>query len=488
MYKQVSKLWSVIVCVFGLLLLANSGLTVEYSEELFTSLAESVNDIPQIAVPEYERIVLDNGMVVYLVEDHQFPLVELHGYIRGGRRQESPDLPGVADLMVQMMNTGTKNLNEYEFSRYKEAYGLDLELSIAADYFQISGNALSVDLQPLIELTADMLQNPQFDAPYFQRKLMELYQLVNYAFYQDEAIAEIFFNTNIYGYHPYANESNAFGLLQVLPALTPDHLQMFYENAIDPAQMVLVIVGDINVAETIALLQDKFGSWPSQGIVINQTPVMVNEANYGRIILVHKPDATQAKIRMGYNFYDQSFSDRVEFRMANLVFGSGGFTSRLMDVLRSQKGYAYGIYSSAEHYESGGIYIIDTNVAPERACESLDLIREQMQLLKTGEAPITEAELFSYINYFNAFFPQAYQYPIDVMAALIYRMEFLGDDANYINDYIARYNSVTAAKAQAVFQETVFPENLFTVIVGNKEQILPAFTEKGIDVEVIDLF
>ena len=126
MYKQVSKLWSVIVCVFGLLLLANSGLTVEYSEELFTSLAESVNDIPQIAVPEYERIVLDNGMVVYLVEDHQFPLVELHGYIRGGRRQESPDLPGVADLMVQMMNTGTKNLNEYEFSRYKEAYGLIL--------------------------------------------------------------------------------------------------------------------------------------------------------------------------------------------------------------------------------------------------------------------------------------------------------------------------------------------------------------------------
>lgn len=81
-------------------LASHSFAAVEFDEALFLELAENVNEIPQIAVPDYDRVVLDNGIVLYLVEDDQLPIVEMRGYILGGRSQEPSELPGVFDLVV----------------------------------------------------------------------------------------------------------------------------------------------------------------------------------------------------------------------------------------------------------------------------------------------------------------------------------------------------------------------------------------------------
>jgi zinc protease len=461
---------------------------VEFTEDLFMNLAHSVNDVPYIESPAYLKSVLPNGMTVYLVEDDSLPIVEMHGYILGGRSQEAIELPGVSDLMVQMMNTGTASMGELEFSRYKEVHGLDFNLSVANDYLLFSGNALSVDQAQLITLAADVLQNPNFSASYFTRKIQELYQLLSYSFYRDDLLLDIFFNTTLYGAHPYANGMNVLALLQVLPAITPEHLQQHYNQTIDPAHVIMTIVGDLNAQEMLAELNEKFGTWESKGLTLTQPQVVVNEANFNQIMLINKPDATHVKMKMGYNFYDTSFSDKNAFLMADMVFGSGSFASRLMDTLRTERGYVYGVYSATQYNQLGGIYYITTDVAPEKTLETMEIIKEQMVGIKEHEAPITEQELFANINYYNAFFPQAYQHKINVMAELIYNVEVLGKNENSINEFIAEYNALTAAVAQDVYSKHVYPERFLTVIVGNKEHVLPAFLEQGIDVGVIDLF
>lgn len=469
-------------------LASHSFAAVEFTEALFRELAENVNEVPEIEVPDYQKIVMDNGITLYLVKDDQLPIVEMRGYILGGRSQEPIEIPGIADLMVQMMNTGTKNLNEYEYARFKELNGVSFGISVSGDYYIIQGNALSMDQESLIAFMADVLQQPDFEAEYLTRCIQELFQLLSHALYRDDTLLDIFFSSTLQANHPYSNGSNVFGMLQALQLITPQHLQNFYQNTIDPANILITVVGDIDEEQLLAYFDQYFGGWESQGIELVQPPVIVDESNYGSIILVDKPDASQAKMRMGYNFYDRNFADRTQFLMANRVFGSGSFDSRLMDTLRSEKGYVYGVSAGTSYRDLGGVYAISTDVAPERAWETREIIIGEMNQIKSGNKPITEEELFTNINFYNAFFPQSYRYQINVMSELLYDIEVLGKDENSINDFVAEYNALTADEAQRVFSEHTYPERFLTVIVGQKDQILPVFVEQGIEVQVIELF
>lgn len=485
--KKLNALVSVMV-VLLIVLASHSLAAVEFNEALFMKLAENVNEIPQIIVPDYDRVMLDNGLVLYLVEDDQLPIVEMRGYILGGRNQEPLELPGVADLVVKMMNTGTKNLNEYEYARYKEINGVDFSISVGRDHYAIQGNSLSVDQEALIAFMADVLRQPDFEAEYLDRSIQELFQLLAHALYRDDLLLDLYYTSTLYANHPYSHGSDVFGILQTLQLVGSHHLKAYYESSIDPANIIVTIVGDINKAQVVKYFNQYFGDWESQGLEFAELPIVVDEANFNRIILVDKPDATHAKMRMGYNFYDRQFTDRVQFLMANRVFGSGGFASRLMDILRSEKGYVYGVSAGGSYSDFGGLYSISTDVAPERVWETREIVRDEMVAIKSGNSPITEEELFIHINFYNAFFPQTYRHQINVMSELLYDIEVLGKDDNSINDFIAEYNALTAEEAQRVFSEHSYPDRFFTVIVGQKDQVLPAFVEQGIEVEVIDLY
>lgn len=111
-----------------------------------------------------------------------------------------------------------------------------------------------------------------------------------------------------------------------------------------------------------------------------------------------------------------------------------------------------------------------------------------MLAIKEGKKAISENELFRIVNLYNAFFPRTYKEEITVLADIMYAREILGESDNYINEYIEEYNNLTAAQVQEVFARDTFPERFLTVIVGRKEDILPAFQEQGIEVELVELF
>lgn len=151
-------------------------------------------------------------------------------------------------------------------------------------------------------------------------------------------------------------------------------------------------------------------------------------------------------------------------------------------------GYVYGIYAGVSYNRQGGLYYISTDVAPEKSFATMEAIKAEMLAIKEGKQKINEEELFRTINLYNAFFPKAYDTQIRVLAQLMYDQEIMGIGENSINNRIKDYNSLTASQVQKVFSEHTFPERFLTVIVGRKDDILPAFEEKGIAVEVLELF
>ncbi len=483
------KIRIILLIIVLQLFLVNTVLAeVEFSQELFLELAESINEVPHIQTPDYDRIELDNGMVVYLAEDKELPIVEVSGFIKGGISQESKELAGISSVMTRLMNTGTENYSELELARYKELNGLSFNLSSSYDRFNFSANSLSIDKDKLIGLMAEILRNPQFEADYYQRIIQEYYQVLLQQYYYDTSLVDIYFNTNLYGEHPYGYSNNLELIIAALQGITPEKLERFYQKTIHPANLVMAISGDFDITEMEKLIRKQFGGWNSSGTQLAEKVVVATENNYNQIILVNKPDATHARMKMGYNFYNNHFEHRVPFLMANRVFGSGDFSSRLMDNLRNQLGYVYGIYSAVNYYQLGGLYYITTDVAPDKAYETMEAIKEEMLVIKEGHQPISKEELFRNVNLYNALFPKSYKKQINILAELMYDIEVVGKGEDAINDFIQEYNSLSAEQVQAVFADYTYPERFLTVIVGRKEDILPAFQKQGLEVEVVEAF
>ncbi|ADL13014.1 M16 family metallopeptidase [Acetohalobium arabaticum] len=476
-----------LVVIISLVAVQTSYAGVDFDQELFKELAKNKNKIPKIDIPDYKRVELENGMIIYLVKNDELPIVELTGYIKGGRRQEKKDIAGISGFMFEMMNTGTKELSEQDFLRYKELHGIGFNFGVNKDYFKFSGNALSTDKEALISLTADILRYPKFDAEYFKRIKQEKKRSLAQAKTEEDSLLDMYFYRNLYEDHPYSFSSDLNLKMKALDNITPSSLQKFHRRNVAPNNIVLGIIGDIDLSQMEKLVREQFSDWSKRETRIRQPEIKENKDDHNKVILINKPDATQATIKMGYNFFSNSFEDKIPFEMANRVYGSGRFGSRLMENLRSEKGYVYSVYSRDNYYELGGDYYITTEVKPAKSDETIAAIKKEMLSIKRGKNKISEDELFKIINRYNALFPKVYNSKLSILNKVIYNAEIRDRKPNYMNEYIQEYNNLDAATAQKVFAEYTYPNRFLTVIVGKKQDILPEFENQGIDVEVVEI-
>ncbi|TDX52745.1 M16 family metallopeptidase [Orenia marismortui] len=475
-----------LLVIFQCIFLETSYAKVDFDQELFKSLAQNKNKVPKIKIHNYKRVELENGMVVYLIEDHKLPIIEINAYIKGGRRQENREFAGISEFMLEMMNTGTKNFNEQQFYNFKEVNGIDFNFEANNDYLSVSANSLSVDKEELIFLLAEVLKTPKFDRSYFKRIKQETYRALTQAKMQEDALLDMYYYKEVYNNHPYSFTYNVDLRLKALNNISPKSLKKFYNSNIAPNNTILGIVGDIDVDKMEEILKLYFNSWQKKDIKIKEVEVKSNSDNYGEVILVNKSDATQAKIKMGYNFFNNDFKDKVPFTIANRIYGGGDFSSRLMKNLRIDKGYVYGIYAHDSYSQLGGDYYITTEVKADKVYQTMQEIKKEMLAIKEGKRKIKKGELFEIVNLYNAFYPKAYSSKLKVLNQLMYNVEIMNREVDYINDFIEEYNSLSQKEVQKVFSKYSYPNKFITVIVGRKEEILPIFKDKDIDIKVIE--
>ena len=481
-----NKFFVLIILLSLIITFSSTIFAAEFSAELFDELADAVNEKPIIEVPDYSVLELDNGMIVYLAENHELPIVEMSAYIRGGFSRELKEESGISSLMTELMNLGSENYSETEMGKFKEINGLSFSFSSDFDKYRINASSLITEKDELISLAAEILKNPDFKRDYFSRTVSENIQYYKQQFYEDDSLLDMHFFKNLYGDHPYGYQYNYNLAVDFLNDVKPEDLHNFYRKNINPSEMIMALSGDFEIEEMKELLKTNFSDWENNQISAESSYVNVNPKNHGRIILVNKADATQAKIRMGYNFYTYNYPKKVPFLMGNMIFGSGGFNSRLMENLRTEKGYVYGTNSRTEYHKYGGSYYINLSVEPEKSLKAVQAVEEEMDVIKNGENPIKKEELFENVNLYNAVFPKAYREQIDVLDKLMYEIEFRSNTEEYINKLIREYNGLTAEEVQNVFSEELYTDILLTVIVGPKERILPIFRENNIELEVVE--
>jgi len=413
----------------------------------------------QINAPEIQRATLDNGLTIILMPYHKVPVVTLRLMVRGGSAHDPGEMPGVASMTTALMREGTAQRTATQIAEEIDFIGGSLSAGASADYCAVNAEVMSKDIEVGLALFADVALNPSFPSEEVERerkqRLAELEALKE----EPSALASTVFNREVYNGHPYGHR--AAGTASSLASITRTHLAQFYSSTFVPDGSVLVAVGDFDNARMLDRLKRAFGSWKKKERTDLSLP-KPKRLTGREIIVVDKPDATQAQILIGNIGIDRMSPDYFPLLVANTVFG-GGFTSRLVDELRVKRSLTYGVSSGFPSSLAGGTFVISTFTKNETLTEMLDALVEQLRLFRK-DGP-TKEEIEKAKNYLAGSYARGLQSP-GTLASRLTDVELYHFPDDYLETYIEKIRSVESADIRRVITDHFMIDDLLFVIVA----------------------
>lgn len=445
-----------------------------YSDLKFPSL-------PEIQIPKYERYQLANGMVVYLMEDHQLPLVSGTAIIRTGSRLEPSEQIGLAQITgIVMRSGGTKQHSPDQLNQLLEQRAATVETGINTTAGSASFNTLTEDLPTVFNAFAEVMRNPGF-APE-QLELTKNQEKGAIARRNDNPgdIAKREFQKLIYGdASPYARTVE----YATVDNISREDVIKFYDTYVRPDQIILGIVGDFDSKSMKAMIDKAFGDWqpPATKAALN-VPTASQKYKSG-IFLVDQPQLTQSNILMGHIGDELKNPDYPALSVLNGVLS--GFGARLFNELRSRQGLAYSVYGLWNpSYDYPGVFIAGGQTRSETTVPFIKSLLAEIERIRT--TPITEEELNQAKESILNSFVFNFENPSQTLSRLM-RYEYFGYPEDFIFQYQQGVKNTTIEDIQRVAQKYLQPNQIVTLVVGNAKAIKPPLSTLGKDIETVDI-
>lgn len=427
--------------------------------------------LPEVRLPEYTRFQLDNGLIVYLIEDHEFPLVGGRAMIRTGDRFDPPDKVGLATITGNVMRTGgTRSHSPEELNRILEQRAASVEAGIDSTVGSASFDALSEDLETVFDLFVEVLREPAFPQNRIDFVKNQIRGGIERRNDDPDSIASREFQKLIYGKtSPYAQTVE----YATLNAITRHDVVQFYERYVHPNNMILGIVGDFETRQMRSLIEAKLGDWnpnPSVETPAFKTLPPVAQTQTSGVFLVNQPQLTQSYIQMGHLGGELDDPAHAPLSVLNEVLN--GFGGRLVNEVRSRQGLAYVVYAYWNpRFDYPGLFVGGGQTRSEATVPFIRSMLAEVQQVRT--APITPAELTrAKDSVLNAFIFN-FQTPEQVLARLM-RYEYYGYPSDFIFRYRQAVENTTASDILKAAQTHLQPEKMITLVVGNASDINPS--------------
>jgi zinc protease len=418
----------------------------------------------QAAEPLGKRIVLKNGMVLLLAEKHEIPMVTVSMAIKAGSVVEPPSKPGLASLTAALLTQGTARRSANQISREIDFIGGSLSVSGGDDYASAGLRVLKKDLKTGLDLLADVLMHPAFEQKEIDRKVKETLASIQSQKDEPEVIAGEAFTKMVFGGHPYGKTND--DVAAYLPKLTRQDLVDFYTKRYGPNDVIIAVVGDVAEKEIVSLLNEQFKGWKTAE---RTTPERERPPVIGSII-VKKIDKkiTQANIAMGHVGVSRENPDYYAVMIMNYILGGGGFSSRLMDNIRDNRGLAYDVHSSFSAQKEPGPFRVWVQTKNESANQAIDEIFKELKRIRT-EA-VTDKELADAKAYLTGSFPLRMDTSAKI-AGMMTSIEIFNLGLDYPRKYPEIINAVTKEDILRVAKKYLVPEKIVIVVLGDQEQI-----------------
>lgn len=432
-------------------------------------------------IPEPDREVLKNGMILYMLEDHELPLIEISAKIRTGGKYEPADRIGLASITGTVMRTGgTTSMIGEEIDEKLESMAASVETWIGTDNGGASVSCLKENFDEVLAIFADVLMNPVFDQDKIDLAVTQQKSAISRRNDDVGSIAWREFSKLVYGPEsPYARTTE----YETINNITRDDLIEFHKKYFHPNNVILGIVGDFKKKEVRKKIEEAFKNWKP---VETELPkeVYYKKISSPTINYIEKKDVNQTNIRIGHLGITVDNPDYFALRVLSDIFGSG-FSSRLFSNIRSEKGLAYHIsgYFGAD-YDHPGLFTISGETKSETTMEMINAIFEEID--KIVEGPVGEDELkLAKDRILNSFI-----FNFDSPGKIIERQltyEYYGYPKDFLKKYRDEIEKVTIEDVQRVAKKYIHRDQLTILAVGNEEDFDQPLSVLGKPVNIIDI-
>ncbi len=414
---------------------------------------EYIEEVPYIK-PKGTK--LDNGLSLYYLEGGTEDFVKVEFVLFAGSFCQ--EKPLVSFATANLLRSGSLNHNRQQINELLDYYSAHLQVEAMKDFVSVSIFVLNKYLEPAIKLLADIIFRPTFPEDEMLNFLKNQKQLHLVNQKKVQHLARTYFTELVYGeQHPYGYRLKP----EDFDKPSRDDLALFHKRWYYPANAFCIVSG--RVPENIELLVSKYFK---EGVIqddgIPQPPQYPMLSSGSRKVFLEVPGAVQSAIRVGKQLFNRTHPAYHRLKITNALFG-GYFGSRLMQNIRQEKGYTYGVFSNIISLKRSGFFFISTQVGADVRKSALEEIYREIRELRNR--PATESEMESLRNYLGGSFLRSFDGPV-AQSERFRELLIFGLDYSHFDDYLKTLKTITPEAIMETAADYLNEDGMMEVVAG----------------------
>jgi zinc protease len=434
-----------------------------------------------LQTPNVETVTLPNGLKLYLLEDHELPVVNGMARIRTGNLFDPPDKIGLATVTGMVMRTGgTGAKTGDQLDVELENIAASVESRIDETSGTVSFTTLKENTDEVLAAFHDVLTGPEFRQDKIDLTKSQLRSGIARRNDDAHGVAQREFSDILYGKDTPYGWSMEYGTID---RITRDDLVTFYKTYFFPSNVLLAVWGDFDAAQMKGRIEKLFDTWRVTQPPVPVFPAVRNAAAPGAYLAV-KEDVAQTFFAIGHLGGELRDKDYPALQVLSDILG-GGFRSRLFQRVRTRMGNAYEIEADwGANYDHPGLFQISGSTKSASTVETIKAIQEEVEKIRSSE--VTDDEL----NTAKQTALNSLVFAFDTKAKTLGRVltyEYYGYPKDFIEQYQKALAAVTKADVLRVARERLKPAAFTIVTVGNPKDFGKPLQSLGGPVTSIDL-
>ncbi len=414
--------------------------------------------------PSYKEAKLDNGLRVFVIEDHEQPMISFDILMPGGDALEAKkDAAGFAAAMIMK---GTKTKSALDISKILDGLGADLSVRNSTEYTSVSGTSIMKHKDVLFDMLVDVMTNPTWPKEELAKIKVQAKAGIKSEKGDPGSLASNMAKKALFGLdHPYSSVSTE----ETVDAITIDDIKKYYKDFYLPNSSTMVIVGDFNTDDIIKELNTKLAAWKKGTLVKLEIPEPKPMPK--GIYFIERKGSVQSAVRYANMTVPFNDPDYMNINVASHVINSS-FAGRMFKIIREKHSYTYsptGGHSSNRFYNYS---IFGSDVRNDVTDSTIISINDEIlgDLYRKGpsEEEMETIKQFRTGQFYLSFESSGF------LGAMIQSYDFKGVPIRMIKEYPNIYNKVSAIDVKKAVERYLNPADGYVIVVGDpsvKEQL-----------------
>jgi zinc protease len=396
--------------------------------------------------------------------------------LEAGSRYDPQGREGLANLSARLLTHGTRSRTSVQISEALDFIGATLSTGCSEEVSTVSLTLLKKDLDSGLDLLAEILTTSVFPGEEVGRQKQSVIASIKAREEDPGEVAEKKFMEALFPQSPYGRPVE--GTEESIKRIERGDLVEFYQRYYRPNRAMLAVVGDVSHQEMVERLGKAFQRW-EKGVSPKEEAPPLSRPGAANFIPINK-DLTQANILIGHEAVPRGHPDYYAIQVMNLILGGGGFSSRLMDVIRSERGLAYSVYSSFSAEKFSGSFQVGMQTKNESAAEVIRIAIEEIRRIR--EKGVAAEELQAAKDYLVGSFPLRLDTNRKI-AGFLAQVEFFELGLDYPERYAELIRTIGQEDVLRVARSYLRPEKLIIVVVADQQKAVvknPLDSQKGL--------